>query len=202
MYINHRGVSPERLLRMKRRRLIIEVVGCPRADEGRPSVVAAPTEPPVAPHGNGHAAPPPNDLFQGLVKVEIGPLDDFSQLVGFEDAAGQIDATAEISVERFAEARMSARAPRFGNIRIRHELAQHGAVLSEEANQALVASELDRARAVHARRFAGAPPDLKQSARQARFLAARGFSADVIRRVLRESDRDDDTPADRGRVRR
>ena len=107
-----------------------------------------------------------------------------------------------LSVERFAEARMSARAPRFGNIRIRHELAQHGAVLSEEANQALVASELDRARAVHARRFAGAPPDLKQSARQARFLAARGFSADVIRRVLRESDRDDDTPADRGRVRR
>jgi len=98
-----------------------------------------------------------------------------------------------LSVERFAEARMNARSPRFGNLRIRHELAQHGAVLSEEANQALVASELDRARAVHARRFAGAPSDLKQSARQARFLAARGFSADVIRRVLRESARDDDT---------
>jgi len=98
-----------------------------------------------------------------------------------------------LSVERFAEARVNARSPRFGNLRIRHELAQHGATLSEEANQALVASELDRARAVHARRFAGAPSDLKQSARQARFLAARGFSADVIRRVLRESRRDDDT---------
>jgi len=98
-----------------------------------------------------------------------------------------------VSVERFAEARVNARSPRFGNLRIRHELAQHGAVLSEEANQALVASELDRARAVHACRFAGAPSDLKQSARQARFLAARGFSADVIRRVLRESARDDDT---------
>lgn len=44
-------------------------------------------------------------LFEGLVKVEIGPLDDFSQLVGFEDAAGQIDATADISVERFSEGR-------------------------------------------------------------------------------------------------
>lgn len=97
-----------------------------------------------------------------------------------------------LSVERFAEARVNARSPRFGNLRIRHELAQHGAALSEEANQALVASELDRARAVHARRFAGAPCDLKQSARQARFLAARGFSADVIRRVLRDSSRDDD----------
>jgi hypothetical protein len=45
------------------------------------------------------------NLFQGLVKVEIGPLDDFSQLVGFEDAAGQIDATSDISVERFSEGR-------------------------------------------------------------------------------------------------
>jgi len=45
------------------------------------------------------------NLFQGQVKVEIGPLDDFSQLVGFEDAAGQIDATSEISVERFSEGR-------------------------------------------------------------------------------------------------
>jgi hypothetical protein len=45
------------------------------------------------------------NLFHGQVKVEIGPLADFSQLVGFEDAAGQIDATSEISVERFSEGR-------------------------------------------------------------------------------------------------
>lgn len=45
------------------------------------------------------------NLFEGLVKVEIGPLEDFSQLVGFEDAAGQIDATSDISVERFSEGR-------------------------------------------------------------------------------------------------
>ncbi len=45
------------------------------------------------------------DIFEGMVKVEIGPLDDFSQLVGFEDAAGQINATTEISVERFSEGR-------------------------------------------------------------------------------------------------
>jgi hypothetical protein len=56
------------------------------------------------PEENGHAEPG-RDLFEGLVKVEIGPLDDFSQLVGFEDAAGQIDATSEISVERFSEGR-------------------------------------------------------------------------------------------------
>jgi hypothetical protein len=57
------------------------------------------------PNGNGQVEPPAPDLFEGLVKVEIGPLDDFSQLVGFEDAAGQIGATSEISVERFSEGR-------------------------------------------------------------------------------------------------
>jgi len=43
-------------------------------------------------------------LHAGRVKLEIGPLDDFSQLVGFEDAVGQIGAS-EISVERFSEGR-------------------------------------------------------------------------------------------------
>ena len=47
----------------------------------------------------------PAELFQGLVRVEIGPLGDFSQLLGFEDAAGKISATSQISVERFSEGR-------------------------------------------------------------------------------------------------
>jgi hypothetical protein len=52
------------------------------------------------------AAPKAADQgFQaGRVKIEIGPLDDFSQLVGFEDAVGQIGAS-DISVERFSEGR-------------------------------------------------------------------------------------------------
>jgi hypothetical protein len=48
---------------------------------------------------------PPSELFEGLVEVEIGPLGDFSQLVGFEDAAGRIGATSEISVSKFSEGR-------------------------------------------------------------------------------------------------
>jgi uncharacterized coiled-coil protein SlyX len=43
-------------------------------------------------------------VFEGLVKLEIGPLGDFSQLVGFEDAVGQLGAS-DISVERFSEGR-------------------------------------------------------------------------------------------------
>jgi hypothetical protein len=45
------------------------------------------------------------NLFAGTVRVDIGPLGDFSQLVGFEDAAGQIDAASEISIERFSDGR-------------------------------------------------------------------------------------------------
>jgi chromosome segregation ATPase len=44
------------------------------------------------------------DLYEGQVKLEIGPLGDFSQLVGFEDAVGQIGAS-EIKVDRFSEGR-------------------------------------------------------------------------------------------------
>ncbi len=52
--------------------------------------------------GAARSAP---ELFEGIVEVEIGPLGDFSQLVGFEDAAANIGATSEISVRKFSEGR-------------------------------------------------------------------------------------------------
>jgi chromosome segregation ATPase len=54
----------------------------------------------------GAPEPEPVDesLYAGRVKLEIGPLGDFSQLVGFEDAVGRVGAS-EISVERFSEGR-------------------------------------------------------------------------------------------------
>lgn len=53
--------------------------------------------------GNGHGEA--DALFSGLVQIEIGPLSDFSQLVGFEDAAEAIAATSEISLTRFSQGR-------------------------------------------------------------------------------------------------
>ena len=50
------------------------------------------------------AAEEQSGLYQGQVKLEIGPLGDFSQLVGFEDAVGQLGAS-EIKVDRFSEGR-------------------------------------------------------------------------------------------------
>ena len=55
---------------------------------------------------NGHHPDADADsIFEGLIEVEVGPLSDFSQLVGFEDAANGIGATSEISVKRFTQGR-------------------------------------------------------------------------------------------------
>ena len=63
----------------------------------------------VEPASNGSEPIPidrtPAELYEGKVEVDIGPLGDFSQLVGFEDAAGRIGATSEISVSKFSEGR-------------------------------------------------------------------------------------------------
>ena len=56
-------------------------------------------------NGNGRTRDAADEIFEGLVQVEVGPFDDFSQLAGFEDAAGEIAGTSEISVRRFASGR-------------------------------------------------------------------------------------------------
>ena len=89
-----------------------------------------------------------------------------------------------LSDERFAESRVNVRAARFGNLRIRQELAQHGVELDAETAQALKRSELERARVVWSKRFAETAADAAARAKQQRFLAARGFSAEVVRRVV------------------
>lgn len=108
------------------------------------------------------------------------------------DTAAQVEAVLHwlgtngyLSEERFVESRVHARAGRYGNLRIRQELAQHGLRLSGPAAQALKDTELDRATEVWRRKFGVAPVDAAERARQARFLAQRGFSPEVISRLLR-----------------
>jgi regulatory protein len=100
-------------------------------------------------------------------------------------------AERHLSEARFVESRLHARTARFGQRRITQELAQHGVDLDPQAVNSLRATELDRARAVWLRKYGNAPPaDAASRARQMRFLAGRGFDAEVIRRVLRGSDDD------------
>lgn len=92
-----------------------------------------------------------------------------------------LQANRYLCEERFVESRVHARASRFGNLRIRQELAQHGVTLSADAAQQLKQSERERAREVWSRKFGQAPLDTAERARQMRFLAGRGFSSEAIR---------------------
>lgn len=110
--------------------------------------------------------------------------------------ASEVDAVIEwlrahryLSEERFIESRVHARAGRYGNVRIRHELAQHGLALTPQAAQALKETELQRATEVWQRKFGSAPADAAERARHARFLAQRGFSPEVVSRLLRDARR-------------
>ncbi|MCE1185411.1 recombination regulator RecX [Zoogloea sp.] len=109
-----------------------------------------------------------------------------------EAIATELDRLAELGLlsdARFAEAYVRAKAGRFGASRLRFELSRRG-VDAELIGQALdtecSVSELERARALHQRKFATPPADAREWARQARFLQGRGFSSEVIRTVLRE----------------
>ena len=99
----------------------------------------------------------------------------------------ELQAKGFIDEQRVVDSLLHRRAPALGASRIRHELQLKGvpASLVAQAVSALLASEAQRARDVWQRRFAHVPADAKERARQARFLAARGFAGDVIRRVLK-----------------
>lgn len=103
-----------------------------------------------------------------------------------------------LSNERFADSVVNRRAARFGAARIRQELREHElpAELVSEHLAELDRSEYERARQVWARRFGRPPVDLPDRMRQARFLAARGFRADVVRRVLGRRPADDEASFD------
>lgn len=109
------------------------------------------------------------------------------------DATADIDGVLQwlkdqgyLSDQRFIASRVHVRATRTGTARIQQELSQHGLQLPEDLAQSLRDSEAARARALWQRRFNAAPTGSNDLARQGRFLMSRGFSAEVVRRLLRE----------------
>ena len=98
-----------------------------------------------------------------------------------------LEAHAYLSDARFVESRLRSRQPRYGNLRIQQELRQHGLSLDADSREALQQSELERARALWTRRYGAPPSDAAARLRQMRFLAGRGFSLDVVRRVVGRS---------------
>ena len=95
-----------------------------------------------------------------------------------------------LSESRFAEARVHVLTRKFGAARIEHDLRAKGISKEAAASAAREAriTEFERALEIWRRKFGARASDLKERARQARFLLARGFSTEVINRILRHQD--------------
>lgn len=99
----------------------------------------------------------------------------------------QLETEGLLSDARYAEAYVRSHGDRFGAAKLRQTLRSKG--IGTELSQGQICAlpdELERARAVWARKYAASPNDAREWARQARFLQSRGFAVDVIRRLLKE----------------
>ena len=63
-------------------------------------------------------------VYSGAVEVEVGPLNDFAQLTGFEDAASGIDEASEIKVTRFSDGRATLSMNLDGPVELLRELEE------------------------------------------------------------------------------
>ena len=110
-----------------------------------------------------------------------------------EDAQELIDLLEDftrrgwLSDARFAEALVHDKQAKFGTSRLAYELRERGVEESVIRDQLaeLKDSELERAQQVWQSKFGTLPDDAKARAKQMRFLQSRGFSFEVIGKILR-----------------
>jgi hypothetical protein len=63
-------------------------------------------------------------VYAGAVQVDVGPLNDFAQLAGFEDAAAKVRGASEIKVTRFSGGRATVSMNLEGPVELLRELEQ------------------------------------------------------------------------------
>jgi regulatory protein len=106
----------------------------------------------------------------------------------------ELQALDLVSDERAAASYVRTHAARLGRTRLAQALRARG-ISGELATEQLDTQldtetdndEFQRAHTLWNRKFGNVPKDAKDWARQARFLQYRGFSTDVIRRILRDA---------------
>jgi regulatory protein len=123
------------------------------------------------------------------------------KLAPFEDEPGalmrtldELQAKGFISEQRVVDSVLHQRAAKLGSARIQHELQRRGLDpdLVRSAVATLQDTELERARAVWRKKFSAVPTDAGARGQQMRFLASRGFSGEVVRRVVGGDTTDDE----------
>ena len=103
-----------------------------------------------------------------------------------EEVLDDFEARGWLSDERFAESLVRRRSERFGVRKIQDELAQAGVDSTKTTAllRALKETEFQRAKDLWLRKFGELAQEQKERARQYRFLASKGFSSEVVSRVV------------------
>lgn len=98
-----------------------------------------------------------------------------------------------LSDARFTEQMVHAKQAKFGSSKVAHVLREKGVseTLIADAVSQLNETELQRAQDVWRKKFKAAATSREEWAKQARFMQSRGFSFDVIKKVLNRPEDDD-----------
>ena len=98
----------------------------------------------------------------------------------------ELESRGFIDHQRVAESVVHRRSGKLGALRVQQELRAKG-IEPELVSRTLAAmkpTELQRAREVWRRKFGSPPADAAERAKQARFLAARGFAGDIVSAIV------------------
>lgn len=120
------------------------------------------------------------------------------KLAAAADSSEDVDTVLEdlaarglLSDARAAASYLRTHGERFGAARLRRDLRDKGVdgdTIAEGLQRSELADEFTRACNVWQRKYGATPRDAREWARQARFLQSRGFSSDIIRRLLKAQD--------------
>jgi len=107
-------------------------------------------------------------------------------------ALDDLQAKGFINEQRVLESVVHRRASRLGAARVKQELQAKGLdpAAVAQAVAELRGTEVERAREVWRKKFGQPPKDAAERGKQTRFLMARGFGAEAIRRVVGGSEED------------
>ena len=107
----------------------------------------------------------------------------------------ELELSGLLSDARAAAAYVRGHAARFGAAKLSHSLRAKGIsteLIEASLGQQDLGDEMQRARELWQRKFGRQPApdarDAKEWARQARFLQSRGFSTEIIRKLLKSTD--------------
>ena len=119
------------------------------------------------------------------------------KLKPFEETPGELAEALDflqakdfINAQRVVESVVNRRSAKLGASRVRQELQAKGLPVEAiaDAVQAMRSTELARAREVWRKKFGEPPVDPVARLKQVRFLVSRGFSPEVVRKIVAGTD--------------